>query len=281
MPRTTPIKQQGLTLQAYPALIDEGKHVSVQCLTSAEQAALAHQAGLSRLYQFRQTRFVKDVRRAGIDQQIAWYYTQLPLPSIGKPTSTALTDQIIQQTFYQAFFADTHPTDIRDQASFQACYDQGKTRLHNTYEQIKTTVTDSLAARQRIQTALQRLQLQPAAMQDMQQQLNNLVYQGFVNTVPTQQLQHYRRYLAALEYRLEKLRQGGQQRDQHAMQTMAHLHQRWQNRIQQLNGQPEPRLEQIRWQLEALRISLFAQAIGTPEPISVKRIEKQWEQLGL
>ena len=281
LPRTVSIKQQGLTLQAYPALVDDGKQVSVQCIASADQAAQAHQAGLCRLFQFRQARFVKDARRTGIDQQIAWLYTQLPLPATGKATSTPLTDQILQQTFNQAFLADTEPTDIRDPASFHTCYDQGKIRLQNTYEHIKTVVSDSLTTRQRILTALLRLPQSSAAVQDMQQQLDNLVYLGFVYSVPAQQLHHYPRYLSALEYRLDKLRQGGLQRDLKAMQTMSGLYQRWQRRVQHLKGPADPRLERIRWQLEALRISLFAQALGTPEPVSVRRIEQLWEQLGL
>ena len=281
LPRTIPIQQSGLTLQAYPALVDTGQQVSVQCFTCAQQAAQAHQAGLIRLYQIRQSRFVRDIRRAGIDQMTAWQYTQLPNPSPGQSQAADLVQHLVQQTFQQAFFAESIPTDIRDQASFQTCYEQGRTQLQATYEKLKTIVMDSLQARQRIQNHLQRISKQPAAVQDMQQQLNNLLYPGFVCITPAQQLRHYPRYLQALEYRLDKLQQGGQQRDQQAMHTMANIYQRWQRRVQQHIGQPDPRLEQIRWQLEALRISLFAQAIGTPEPISVQRIEKHWQQLGL
>ena len=283
LPRTVSIKQQGLTLQAYPALVDAGNHVSVHCITAADQAALAHQAGLIRLYQIRQARFVRDTRRTGIDPTTTWHATQLPQPPIGKPDTADLVEQILQQTFQHAFFADTEPMDIRDQASFQACYQQGKSQLQTTYERLNTILTDSLAARQRIITRLQSLQHpnQQAATQDMQVQLDQLIYQGFVSTVPVQQLQHYRRYLQALEHRLDKLQQGGQTRDQQAMHTMADIMHRWQQRMQQHTGQPDPRLDQIRWQLEALRVSLFAQAVGTPEPISVQRIEKQWQHLGL
>ena len=67
------------------------------------------------------------------------------------------------------------------------------------------------------------------------------------------------------------------------MREMAPLQQKWQERAAAAReaGRRDPRLEEIRWMLEELRVSLFAQQIGTAYPVSVKRIEARWKELGL
>ena len=57
------------------------------------------------------------------------------------------------------------------------------------------------------------------------------------------------------------------------------LEQRWLRRLQELKGRPDARLEEFRWLLEELRVSLFAQELRTPQPVSVKRLEKVWAQM--
>ncbi|MEM6406269.1 MAG: DUF3418 domain-containing protein, partial [Pseudomonadota bacterium] len=164
---------------------------------------------------------------------------------------------------------------------FNACYEQGKTNLYSAYQQLHTVVRDSLAQYEQIhQTLSQHTQAnQRATITDMQAQLHRLLYAGFVQQTPVAQLPHYPRYLQAIRQRLTRLNTGGQARDQEQMQAMVVIQKRWQQRITQ---QPDDlRLAQIRWQLEELRVSLFAQQLGTPYPISVRRIEKTWQQLGL
>ena len=54
---------------------------------------------------------------------------------------------------------------------------------------------------------------------------------------------------------------------------------RWSRRLAELKGTPDARLDEFRWLLEELRVSLFAQELRTPQPVSVKRLEKAWSQL--
>ena len=101
--------------------------------------------------------------------------------------------------------------------------------------------------------------------------------------MPGEQLRQYARYLRALELRLDKLAAGAQGRDQQAMREMAEILERWRNRDRAARdkGLVDRRLQQVRWQLEELRISLFAQEVKTRYPVSVKRIDKLWKELGL
>ena len=95
-------------------------------------------------------------------------------------------------------------------------------------------------------------------------------------------LRQYLRYLKAIQVRLDKLAMAAT-RDEQLMQEMKGLQDEWLVREQQSRQRvsPDPRLEEIRWMLEELRVSLFAQALKTAYPVSVKRIRKRWEDLGL
>ena len=122
-----------------------------------------------------------------------------------------------------------------------------------------------------------------APVQDIRQQLDGLIYQGFLQEVPVRHLQDYPRYLKAIRLRMDKLRSGGQARDQANMRQMADLLSRWRSRDERARNKDlvDPRLQQLRWELEELRISLFAQEVKTRHPVSVKRIGKIWCELGL
>jgi ATP-dependent helicase HrpA len=101
--------------------------------------------------------------------------------------------------------------------------------------------------------------------------------------VAAEPLAQYGRYLKAIEMRVEKLQAGGQARDAQGMREKAAIEEKWLLRDQQARekGLFDERLDEIRWQLEELAISLFAQEVKTLYPISVKRIERRWKELGL
>jgi ATP-dependent helicase HrpA len=117
---------------------------------------------------------------------------------------------------------------------------------------------------------------------DLSVQLDALVFRGFLQQVPFAQLKEYPRYLKAAEQRAEKLLHAAG-RDQQRMAEMAALLAKWQERstAARTAGRSDPRLDEIRWMLEELRVSLFAQQLGTAYPVSVKRVEARWRELGL
>ena len=113
---------------------------------------------------------------------------------------------------------------------------------------------------------------------DIQAQLQRLMPKRFVASTPWPQLQHLVRYLKGVVMRLDKLR-ADPARDAQRLAELRPLEQRHVRRLAELKGQADSRLEDFRWQLEELRISLFAQELRTPQPVSVKRLEKTWAQL--
>jgi len=290
LPESIETQSGGMTLRAFPALVDEGDSVAVRCLDSEARAQLAQRAGLRRLLMLRLNKTVRYLRKQVDDvQMMRLHYAKVP-PAAGaklskkeKDAVSNLEEQLLMLSFDETFLSDACA--VRDRTAFIQCLDQGREHLVEIHKKTSLLVRDVLAAYHRIRKALSAMnQLNLlSSVQDMQSQLDSLVYLGFLEEVPSDQLQQYGRYLRALELRLEKLKGGGHARDQQAMREMAEILERWKMRDQQARGKGliDLRLQQIRWQLEELRISLFAQEVKTLYPVSIKRIDKLWKELGL
>ena len=91
-------------------------------------------------------------------------------------------------------------------------------------------------------------------------------------------LLHLPRYLKAVVLRLDKLR-ADPARDAARLAELRPLEQRWLRRLGELKGASHARMDEYRWLLEELRVSLFAQELRTPQPVSSKRLDKAWQQI--
>ena len=274
----------GIKLTLWPALVDAGDSVAIRCLDSRARAAEAQRAGLRRLLMLRMGSTARDLKKRIPDiHALRLQYARVPAPSGQK--APPLEEQILALSFERAFLGECSPDSIRERSAFESCYQSGRVRLLDIHEQTVALVREILDASQRIRKTLNGLNSLNwiKSVRDIRQQLDELVYQGFLQEAPVQQLQQYPRYLRAIELRIDKLRSGGEARDRQRMTEMSEIDQRWRQRNRQARakGQVDPRLQQIRWELEELRISLFAQEVGTLHPVSLKRIEKRWRELGL
>ena len=113
---------------------------------------------------------------------------------------------------------------------------------------------------------------------DIAAQLARLVGKRFVATTPWAALAHLPRYLKGVQMRLDKWR-ADPARDTQRLAELRPLEQRFLRSLAERKGVADPRLQEFRWLLEELRISLFAQELRTPQPVSVKRLDKAWEQM--
>ncbi len=112
----------------------------------------------------------------------------------------------------------------------------------------------------------------------MTAQLGALVGKRFVIDTPYAQLAHFPRYLKGIALRIDKLK-ADPARDARQLAEFAPLTQQYQRALSQRGGVADARLAEFRWLLEELRISLFAQELRTPMPVSVKRLHKVWESM--
>ena len=193
-----------------------------------------------------------------------------------------LLDEILMLAVEQAFLED--PWAVRDAAAFEACRSHGRPRLGQILAEIAALIGRILAQAHELRTRLAAIRQSTwaSSVRDMREQLDRLVYRGFPAQEEISRLRQYPRYLQAMQMRLDKLAMAAA-RDQQFMLEMQGLQDEWLEREQQSRhrGGRDARLEEVRWMLEELRVSLFAQALKTAHPVSVKRIRKRWEDLGL
>lgn len=278
IPESIDIKRAGIDLKGYPALVDEKDSVALRILDTSELASKAHRLGLVRLFLIKlgQTgRYLKknlpNLQTASLQYAKAAGKGKLDLES-------ELLTLILDLNFLQD--AD----EIRTQQQFQQRFEERKALLMSKAQEVNDLVAVILKDYQQIRkqltgfTQLNWMQ----SINDIQQQLDNLVFKGFIAALPYACLQQYPRYLKGIALRLDKL-QHAAARDQKLMNEMSSIQQKFHSRWQQVHaqGRTDERLEEIRWILEELRISLFCQEIKTLYPISTKRLEKRWRELGL
>nr|BFE81708.1 hypothetical protein GCM10020093_043090 [Planobispora longispora] len=119
-------------------------------------------------------------------------------------------------------------------------------------------------------------------MEDIREQLANLVYPGFVTATGHSRLPDLTRYLKAAERRLEKL-PDDPYRDEERMRQVHDIEDDYHDLLDKLPParRDDEDLKKIRWMIEELRVSYFAQTLGTPYPVSDKRIRKAMESVDL
>ncbi|HSG23104.1 MAG TPA: DUF3418 domain-containing protein, partial [Azonexus sp.] len=178
-------------------------------------------------------------------------------------------------TFERACLSEPLPTTPE---AFKSRCAESKARLGLIMQEVCRMVGAVLSEWQAVTKKMPAFKAHAAALQDIEAQLKRLMGKRFVAETPFERLQHYPRYFKAIQVRLDKLK-ADPARDARAMAEYAPLWTNYERRLTQLAklGSIDPQIEQFRWLLEELRVSLFAQELRTPVPVSVKRLQKQWE----
>jgi ATP-dependent helicase HrpA len=190
-------------------------------------------------------------------------------------TAEELRAQIIEVAIDRAFLQEPLPT---DEFAFKRRLEEGRGRLTliaNEVARLASTILVEYAAAAR---KIKDTKIQPDAVQDAAQQLQRLVGKRFIADAPWTQLQHFARYLKAIVLRLDKLR-ADPARDAAKLAELKPQDQRYWRLVAERKGVVDDRMLEFRWLLEELRVSFFAQELRTPQPVSVKRLDKAWVQL--
>jgi len=190
-------------------------------------------------------------------------------------TAEELREQIVDVAIDRAFLEDPLPT---DEVDFRRRLEVGRGRLNliaqEVARQAHAVLVEFAAATRKLKDA------RPAkeVVDDVQAQLQRLMPKRFVSATPWAQLHHLPRYLKGITLRLDKLR-ADPARDAQRMAELRPAEQRYLRTLADRKGAVDARLTEYRWLLEELRVSFFAQELRTPQPVSVKRLDKAWEQL--
>jgi ATP-dependent helicase HrpA len=263
------VRKAGQSLIGFPALVDYGAHVEIEIFDDPQVAAAKHRAGMRRLValQLREPLKYLEKNIGGMQAMAAAYM------ALG--TFEELRNQIVEVALDRAFLAEPLPADA---ALFQVRLDEGRARLvlvaQEVARQVATVLTEYSAATRKLRDA----KASKDVADDVTVQLQRLVPKRFVAHTPWAAMQHLPRYLKAITLRLEKLK-ADPARDAARLAELRPLEQRYWRRLADQRGAPDARLDEYRWLLEELRVSLFAQELRTPQPVSVKRLDKVWAQL--
>jgi ATP-dependent helicase HrpA len=275
LPEEVEFTSNGIKLKGYPALVaQQDGTVALRLLDSPERAAIALRVGLQRLITLQLRDKIKYLKRnlPGL-QTMGLHFVTLG-------THDELRDDLINAIVARAFLGDDPLP--RDQTAFATCFEQGQKRLLTVANELSETVGQILEAYHQVRKLLSGdipLGWQEA-VRDIHEQLDSLIYKGFIARTPYEQLAHLPRYLKGIEARLQKLKQAPD-RDRQRRGEIAQLWENYKRRVA-VNAEQDvydPELETFRWLLEELRISLFAQELKTAMPVSVKRLETRWGKM--
>lgn len=270
LPDMLEIKRAGQTFFGYPALKDMGEHCIIEVFDEEEIARKVHLDGVLRLFNIALKEPLKYLTKNLIDfQKVAMLY--MPLGS-----SEELQQQWIKLTLMRSALAAGLPT---TQDEFNTKVQEARSRMNLIAQEIGKVLLIILNEYSALNKKLQALSKSfPECVADIQNQLNWLLPKGFLLKKPWEQLAHYPRYLKAAQIRLERVR-NSVDRDKQLMKDVMDLQLHWVRASSQLKGQEDESLSQFAWQLQELRVSLFAQELRTPMPVSVKRLQKAWETM--
>jgi len=257
------------TAIGYPALVDAGDAVELQLFDDPEQAAGRHRAGLARLFAIALREPLKYFEKHIPDFQ------RMSLLFAGFGGAEDLRRELVAALLERTCLVEPLPA---DPASFAARVSDVRSRLNLVGQELSRTVAEILVGYAAVVRKLGAARSFAAAAADLEAQLQAMMTKHFVTATPAPQLRHLPRYLKAIELRLDKLR-GDPSRDARKLAEFAPLQQAWRRLAAQRRGQQDPRLDELRWLLEELRVSMFAQELRTPTPVSVKRLQKALDAL--
>lgn len=274
LPHIYEAKQKNYVVKAYPTIIDNQNSVSIKLVDSKQEQQRLTKLGLRRLLIL------------NIPSPIKYLHEKLPnksklglyFNSFG--TVLSLIDDCIACAV--DYLIEKNNQTIENQEQYQQLLDYTKAHINETVVDIAKQVESILTLHFNINKKLKgRVDLSLAfALSDIKQQINNLIYKGFVAKSGYHRLNDIHRYLLAIEKRIEKLMQNAS-KDRQAMNTVEevkNLYENWLNSLTE-NQRLQQQVINIRWMIEELRVNLFAQQLGTPYPISAKRIKQQIDQV--
>ena len=273
LPELMEISRRGQTLIGHPALTDRGTDCAIEGYDDPLEARREHRKGLLRLFRLALREQVKFVERTLRDLGRVQMQAQT-VPGLSRLFESAdtLSTSVVDCALEATALAEPWP---HDEASFRERREDVKGRLTLVAGEISRLLTEIVTEAAGIPLKLRRLSGEKALTDDLEAQLNDLFRKDFLTTVPLSQLAHYPRYLRAVHYRLDRYRDDPV-RDESRRADIERLSVPLMRARAARRGQPDSRLDEFGWMLQELRVSLFAQQLRTPMPVSVKRLERVW-----
>ncbi|WP_204881698.1 ATP-dependent RNA helicase HrpA [Polynucleobacter paneuropaeus] len=271
LPETLEIKKGNKLLFGYPALVDRGESCDLEVFDDLLEAQKIHHQGLRKLFAIANKDTIKSLQKQLPGMR------ELGLLFINIGSVDNLVEQILNLAIERAFMSESLPINANQ---FNERLQTGKPRLALIAQEIAKHALNALQANTDVQKKMAQAKASSAtAYADIQSQLQGLIFPKFVSDIPYPQLVHLPRYLKAVQMRIDKLR-SNPARDAQCQKDWESVARPWQKLLQGSKGSASyvmaehQGLQDFRWQLEELRVALFAQELRTPSPMSLKRLEK-------
>ncbi|VDH01643.1 ATP-dependent RNA helicase HrpA [Helicobacter pametensis] len=243
--------------------------IALRLFDTSAAAAQAHRLGVIELMKLQLKEQVKDLNK-GIQ---GFTQAAMLLKHINADT---LRDDLTQAVCDRAFIGEDELP--RNEKNFKEQIKRARSRLPAVKEALSRYLQETATAYAELNSKLGKHPLTHL----MRQRLQTLLAAGFATRTPWAQWPRLPIYLKAMTLRLEKY-SGNPARDAAREADIQELEQMWQEKTDGLVKQGQPvsdDLAMFKWMIEELRVSLFAQELKTPYPVSVKRLLKEWERLG-
>ena len=266
----------GLQLRSYPGLVAQSKSVDLRLFENRHTAQQKTVWGLARLLHLALPEQVRTALAAMPD------LNRITVMAVNMIPKGALIDSIVLYLLCHAFGLEDTAQWPRNEETFKRLITAHKSEMVTTAEQLNTLLLTIFSHCTDIKKRLKgSVSLAHSlALGDIKQQLDHLLFDGFLQVTPWLWLTEFPRYLKAISLRLDKLNQHGS-RDRVHTAELRELWEAWTARHQALNSQNihDNALFHYRWLLEEYRVSLFAQTLKTRVPVSAKRLKKAWEEI--
>jgi ATP-dependent helicase HrpA len=276
----------------YPMLEDRGDCVWLTASESRERARELHRQGVRRLFLLTRQRDLQRLKKnlPGIERlELAYSAVHAAPPAWQSKNGfeeesagfvLGMADQIVQSAV--AASMGEAGFEVRKESEFRAASEHLVSVLPALASELCALCEEILHRHRRIRRDLDE-NPPPAraeSINDIRLHLDTLVYRSFILATPLEHLRNYPRYLDALERRIGKIRLGGS-KDGDKVQGLTPLWERFVVRSMDhlARGRSDPERERYRWMLEEYRVSLFAQELGTVQPVSQKRLDNQWAKV--
>ncbi|ROV56969.1 DUF3418 domain-containing protein [Neisseria chenwenguii] len=244
--------------------------IALRLFDTPEAAAQAHRKGVIALMALQLKEHMKDLNK-GIQgfTQAAMLLKHIPADTLRDDLTAAVCDR--------AFIGDDEPP--RSEKAFKEQIKRARSRLPAVKEAVSRYLQDTAAAYAELNGKLAGGKHPLAHL--LRERVQTLLGAGFAVRTPWTQWPRLPVYLRAMTLRMEKY-SGNPARDAAREAEIQELEQMWQEKTDSLTRQNQPvsdGLAAFKWQIEELRVSLFAQELKTPYPVSVKRLGKEWDSL--
>ncbi len=261
----------GHDVKAWPAVIDQGAAVGLRVFDTAGEAALEHYHGVLRLLAIKLAGKLQDMRKnhgLAAAALLAWS---------AAGSKELLLDGLVHSSLELA--AGDRPGDVRDATAFDALQNTVRAELGLLFRQQAGYLSQSLQLWREISKRLDEAYYnkRPEVFNDMRAQLDDMLYEGFLQELSPARLEHYPRYLEAMLIRLTNVEEDPR-RDAVRMKEVEPFWRRYLDLLERGREYDEA-VDEYRWLLEEFRVSIFAQQLGTRARVSVKRLDEAWRKI--